>query len=64
MITHYADCWPVFRCQSDAGLPDGPIDSDDTSLDRLDMFALGWGIGLLLGLVLPDLIVLAGDLLP
>ncbi|HON48588.1 MAG TPA: hypothetical protein PLZ60_12645 [Kiritimatiellia bacterium] len=64
MNTDHASAWPTCRSQTDAGLPDGPIDSDDTSLDRLDMFALGWGIGLLLGLVLPDLIVLAGDLLP
>ncbi len=68
MKTSHDTYWPrCYRTQADAGLPDGPVDypdPDDHRLDRLDMFAIGWGIGLLLGLALPDLVLLTADLLP
>lgn len=47
--------WPVcHRTQRDAELPVGPIDTDDHSKDHLDLFAIGWSIGLLCGLALGE----------
>lgn len=57
MITHYADCWPVFRCQSDAGLPAGPI-HHETRPHPLRWHLLIAGVGL--GMVLVGLITGAG----
>lgn len=51
--------WPVcHRTQADAGLPAGALeerDTDDHSKDHLDLFAIGWSIGLICGLALGDL---------
>ena len=63
MKTNYSDRWPVaYRTQDEAGIPPGmfyEVETDDHSADHLDMFALGWGIGLLFGLALPDLLAQA-----
>lgn len=49
MITHYADCWPVFRCQSDAGLPNGPIHHETAPHPlRWHLLIAGVGIGMVL----------------
>lgn len=49
MITHYADCWPVFRCQSDAGLPNGPIHHEPKPHPaRWHLLIAGVGIGMML----------------
>ena len=47
--TNYADCWPVFRCQSDAGLPNGPIaDEPRPSPARWHALLAGIGAGMIL----------------
>lgn len=55
----YSHAWPVcYRSQSDAGIDTGPLDypdTDDHSMDHMDLFALGWAIGLLFGLGLGEL---------
>jgi len=49
MITHYADCWPVFRCQSDAGLPAGPIHHETAPHPlRWHLLIAGIGVGMIL----------------
>ena len=63
MKTDNSRYWPTcYSSQRDAGIDPGPLDypdTDDHSADHLDMFALGWGIGLLFGLALPDLLAQA-----
>ena len=60
MKTNYSDRWPVaYRTQDEAGIPPGmfyEVETDDRSKDHLDWFAIGFGLGLLLGLGLVDLL--------
>ena len=53
MNTNYADCWPTWRCQSDAGLPAGPI-HHETRPHPLRWHLLIAGVGL--GMVLAGII--------
>lgn len=53
MRTCYADCWPVWRTQSDAGLPAGPI-HHETRPHPLRWHLLIAGVGL--GMVLAGII--------
>ena len=49
MITNHADCWPTWRCQSDAGLPNGPIHRNTAPHPlRWHLLIAGVGIGMML----------------
>ncbi len=49
MNTCYADCWPTWRCQSDAGLPAGPIIAPVTPHPlRWHLLIAGVGLGMVL----------------